>query len=485
MVNLIVSMLCLIVSSFLLVKYVTRIILPVVILSVAFIFLGIVDIREINREYSDFLQLKENNIAEANDIKPIFSFSKTGKNVVVIMLDRAESYYLDYILKDRPELLTHFDGFIHYSNTIAFHGATLMSSPALYGGYEYTIQSMNERSMEPLKEKHNEALLLMPRIFTEEGGFTSIQTDSSWGNYQNPNDMSFVQEYSKLNAEKLFVKYADFTKKQLDIPELEESLSNAIIRNLVWVSLFREVPTIMRPVIYYRGTYFNCENVVFSESFFDWFSGLYCLPYLTDFNSAENSFMMITNEITHQEVENASISLTNNDKLALPDSMHYKENIIALETIGQWLELLQSNQVYDNTRIIIVSDHGIGRGVGESEFSSPILNGGLSKDALRGFLLYKDFNAHGVIQNDKNFMTIADVPTLALEGIVENPINPFTGNPVNSELKKKGVYVTVDPSLWSPEQSKSEYIFTVPDDSWYHVKDNIFVDSNWTQEVPR
>ena len=167
------------------------------------------------------------------------------------------------------------------------------------------------------------------------------------------------------------------------------------------------------------------------------------------------------------------------------DKLHYKENVITLEVLGQWLELLKSNNVYDNTRIIIVSDHGIGRGVGEELYSEPILESGLSKDAFRGFLLYKDFNTTGSIQTDMTFMTTADVPTLALTGVIADPINPFTGNPVNSDNKKEGVYVTADPSFWLPEHSKSEYIFTVPDDSWYHVKDNIFIDSNWTQEVPR
>ena len=83
-----------------------------------------------------------------------------------------------------------------------------------------------------------------------------------------------------------------------------------------------------------------------------------------------------------------------------------------------------------------------------------------------------------------SFMTNADVPTLALEGIVENPINPFTGNPVNSEPKADGVYITTD-DIFMPYHGKSDYIFPVKDEFWYHVKDNIFIDSNWIQEVPR
>lgn len=83
-----------------------------------------------------------------------------------------------------------------------------------------------------------------------------------------------------------------------------------------------------------------------------------------------------------------------------------------------------------------------------------------------------------------SFMTVADVPTLALEGVVENPTNPFTGNPINSDAKADGVYITTD-DIFMPHHGKSDYVFTVRDDLWYHVKDNIFIDRNWTQEVPQ
>ena len=485
-VNLVVSLIILVTTAIILLRWSKKMItMLAIVFGIAFVTLGCINVGEIHRGYSDFQEMKQKSVADANDINPLFSFSKTGQNIVVIMLDRAESYYLDFILKDRPELDSTFDGFVHYKNTLAFHAATLMASPGLYGGYEYVPAEMNHRSKELLKDKHNEALLMLPRILTEQGDFISIQTDTSWGNYQNPADLSIVDGYDRVKADNIYIKYADFTKKMIGVSVLEESLSKAIVRNLVWVSLFREVPVILRPLVYYRGTYFNLDNVVYSDAFFDWFSALYCLPYLTSFDATGNSFIMITNEVTHQEIGNDDIVLTDVATLSFSDKLHYKENVITLEVLGQWLELLKSNNVYDNTRIIIVSDHGIGRGVGEELYSEPILESGLSKDAFRGFLLYKDFNTTGSIQTDMTFMTTADVPTLALTGVIADPINPFTGNPVNSDNKKDGVYVTADPSFWLPEHSKSEYIFTVPDDSWYHVKDNIFIDSNWTQEVPQ
>jgi hypothetical protein len=36
----------------------------------------------------------------------------------------------------------------------------------------------------------------------------------------------------------------------------------------------------------------------------------------------------------------------------------------------------------------------------------------------------KDFDAHGVLQTDQRLMTNADVPLMALSGVVDNPVNP-------------------------------------------------------------
>ena len=80
-------------------------------------------------------------------------------------------------------------------------------------------------------------------------------------------------------------------------------------------------------------------------------------------------------------------------------------------------------------------------------------------------------------------MTNADVPTLALAGIVEHPVNPFTGTPVDSSDKKRGALVCTD-HIFMPHQNDSRYVFTANPDSWWRVKDNIFKPENWTREAP-
>ena len=52
-------------------------------------------------------------------------------------------------------------------------------------------------------------------------------------------------------------------------------------------------------------------------------------------------------------------------------------------------------------------------------------------------LMVKDFDATG-FQVDDTFMTNADTPTLASAGLIDNPVNPFTGNPIDSSRRAQG-----------------------------------------------
>ena len=49
-------------------------------------------------------------------------------------------------------------------------------------------------------------------------------------------------------------------------------------------------------------------------------------------------------------------------------------------------------------------------------------------------LMVKDFNAKG-FKTDKTFMTNADTPVLATEGLMDHPVNPFSGKPISSDGK--------------------------------------------------
>jgi hypothetical protein len=83
-------------------------------------------------------------------------------------------------------------------------------------------------------------------------------------------------------------------------------------------------------------------------------------------------------------------------------------------------------------------------------------------------------------------MTNADVPTIAMEGIVDNPVNPATGNPINSDAKFGNLYVgyaiNPDERLWNPDYNQGNTFFYDDDYKWFQlIDDDIFVQENWVE----
>lgn len=455
------------------------------------VVLTVLNIAKINREYDEFAKItermKEGGDADGGNAKSYVHLSKTEKNVIVFMLDRAESSYVEAIMNDQPDVRRAFSGFKFYKNTLAFNGHTLMGVPPVFGGYEYTPAETNKRSDVPLKTKHNEASLLMARVFTEQADFSALLSDTSWGNYSYTADMSFADEYKKIEGISFSGRFTSDFKKEFG-DELKSvkgtvSLQENIQRNLLWVSYFREVPAIVRPAVYYKGSWWALDDIDDIDSFFDMFSVLYYLNKMTDLDSQNGNFVMMTNDATHGGADVKFLNLVSAEDMSYKDSTAYDINTYVLWALGRWFDFLRENDVYDNTRIIIVSDHGIGYGALASANYNEAQISGYTKDHLNPVLFFKDFNSNDDFETDMTFMTTADVPTLALSGVIEKPTNPFTGNAIDSSAKQNGMFITID-DIFMPHHSKSENVFTIADDTWYHVRDNIFVDENWTQKVP-
>ena len=441
---------------------------------------SIVNVTKINGEYVAYQKMISQNDDENTGFSAKYHLSKTKQNILIFMLDRFESAFVPQIFSDFPSLKTELDGFVFYKNAVSPNGHTLMASPSIYGGYEYLPREMNNRTDKTLREKHNEALLVLPELLTKQAGFQAVLSDLSWGNYSYVSDMSFAKGRENISAISLMGRYSGDFKKECQKPGFEKSsLSHVMKRNLFWVSLFRESPVALRPVVYYKGTWWENGVVESSNSFTDWFSSLYYLTKITKVDSEKPTLSIITNEATHSN-ENISMYNLQMDGAFSTNDSAYIIDCVTLNEIAKFAAFLEANDCYDNTKIILVSDHGIGRNdQAKKLYKTPNLNG-YTKDHLNPLLMVKDFGARGEVSTDMTFMVTADVPSIALEGVMDNPENPFTNKPISSDAKKDGVIVTTA-DLFMPYHSKSNYEFTVPNDSWYIVKDDIFVDENWSQ----
>lgn len=378
---------------------------------------------------------------------------------MLFMLDRAESAYFSRILEEHARIADALDGFVYYPNTVSYGGHTIFGAPPVYGGYEYTPLEMNKRSDTPLVEKNNEALLMLPRLFNETAGYDATVTDLSWANYSWIPDMSITEPYPAIRP--LYLERTYSAAWMAEHPDITEPfiLSRTLRRNLIYLSVFRCIPPLFREPFYDEGRWWDSgskgDDV---NEFISYYSALYYLPQLTAADAADNQYFTIVNETTHQSCPNviAKYIGEKNEDMAT--------NVLSLLSIAKWLDALKEMGCYDNTRIIIVADHGSGHAD-----SAPISSTNYTADNLRPLLVFKDFDAHGKVQTDDTFMTNADTPSLLLRGIIDNPANPFTGKPINSKMKEEGVIVTVNKN-WTPgKQGRTK--FSIQDDQWYKVID--------------
>ena len=456
------------------------------VICLALFVISIFNSTKISSGYNQAKALKNDNSQAIQTLEPVFNISKTEPNVFIIMLDRAISSFLPYILEEKPELANKLDGFTYYPNTLSFSDHTLIGAPPLFGGYDYTPVEINKRKDESLVEKHNEALLSMPVLFSEHG-FEATMSDSSWANYSWIPDMRIFEPYPEIKTAATIRAYTDLWLKEHPDSSEQGARSSLMKRNFIWYSLLKMMPTMFRDTIYNDGFYWNTNKGLEDlQDVVNNYAALDYLPELTDFTAQKPTYTFMVNEMTHEPaylqapdyIPLAKVTDIGNGPFA--EDVHYHANISALLRVAEWLEYIKENDAYDNTRIMIVADHGAGI---DSKLFPENFDLPFRPEAFNPLLLVKDFNSHGSIKTDTTFMTNADVPSIATEGLIKNPKNPFTENFITTEPKKDGVFVT-DSHLWSPD-GQYKNTFKIYDNEWYFVHNDIFNPDNWSQEVPQ
>ncbi len=436
---------------------------------------------------------------------PHFELSKNGRNVVVLFMDRAMAEYMPYILNERPELTKIYDGFTFYSNTISFGGHTNMAAPALMGGYEYTPVELNKRGSESLKEKHNESLKVMPVLFLENG-FNVTVCDAPYANYEWIPDMSIYDEWPGIDT---YITEGYFG----DVQDKEEVIDRNL-RNFYCFALMKTLPVEIQPLFYDGGHYLaagsagtgiyqTVENMSvstgISEAFMDSYEVLENLSNMTVITEgSDDNFLFLYNDTPHEAmllqepeyVPALSVDNTEYDKEHAgrftvggktirinyaEQMMHYQSNMAVLLKVGEWLDFLRESGVYDNTRIIIVSDHGY------YLYQTPQLQfsaGGKSVDGANYYplLMVKEFGREGFMTSNE-LMTNADVPTLAFKDVIKDPVNPFTGKTIDSSEKTAHDQYILLSKDWGVDSNNGNVFHA---GTWAAVKNDIWNRNNWS-----
>lgn len=448
-------------------------------LCIAELSMGLYKTTSTKKEFARVAKVHEakTTVDDSLEIQPIYNLSKTEKNVMVIFLDRAISSFFPYIVRQFPEMEEQFSGFTYYPNTLSFGRQTVFGFPSIIGGYEYTPVELNRRSDELLKDKHNEALLVLPKIFAD-AGYDVTYTDPSAPNYEWNGDFTAFEPYPEIKVSDHRGDFSDLYKKELGI-DYDTNIDEICRSQMPYFCIMEG----MYPIL--RKTFNNVVSTtaVSVQEFIDDFSSLYYLKDVTALSSEHKTFTFIENETPHRPIPlnapeyDAPAQLSQNstgfyqavNNLDLQD---YHVNAATIKQLAKYFDYLKENGVYDNTRIVIVADHGHYNHYSTfNNFKDSSLPAGFNP-----LLMVKDFDASGNLSTDYTLMTNADTLFFAKEGLGLSDTNPFTGKKFTQEKDSVTVWMPYNEE-WNITNIKHKNQFTLK--QGYTIRENLFDPDDW------
>ena len=471
--------------------------------------------------YSGFLvtTAKENNdssIAAGKNLLPPYNdqmwrLSKTEKNVVVFFFDMFTGGHIKDIVEEEPWMADGLDGFVWYPDTVTLGQCTVQSTPSLYGGPAFEPSELDkDRDGEDLLTKMNRGYYLLPNKFEEEG-YEVVLAGLPYSNEEQ------CKKHSKMkNALVLPMPsrvwgndYVDYwhlrmkeEKAKIRSEKVKEAMSNVDPKE-VWrkyftvLSCFRLLPHTFRTSLYQDGAWHgNLKAMSVKQA--EWvIPHLAPLQFMADFVTADAkkpTFKFYQSLLSH-----VSWHLKPNSLIPVEDPYpetkpgegnmgcgftlvngripeHFFTEQHMMRFVIAYCEKLKQLGCYDNTRIVIISDHGEGDSAMLNATFTGDKNKGGSPGRPHGLMLVKDFNSKGRLKTDWSLVASMDAPSFIIADLFEVPGIPTRSQIKNTIANTKRVRRHYNVRYWQPEkQNPTSYIYG----SIYEITGTMFKKNNW------
>ena len=419
---------------------------------------------------------------------PSYTLSKNGRNVIVIMLDRALGGYVPYIMEEFPEIKKAFDGFTYYPNTYSYGACTLTGGPALYGGYDFNPFVLEE-DMEHLQEKLDASIRFLPYNFSKAGFDCNVFDPPDYADLSGTGLQGFFEGIENTHA----YDTGGVFKSPKQALEDYEYLHKWSEHNYIRHSIYLLVPNVLRSILYDNGNYLSQDRVRQDQTLSDEVRSMELVSGMAEISEGnEDNLFVYTNLAAHSyaelqlpgftfedDVDNSGLidewnsSLTADGAMPIDDMTDkdrfksYCANVAALREVGKWMDRLREQGVYDNTRIILTADHGFY----VFAFPQMIYEGGTSFEQFNPLFMVKDFGAD-TFETSERLMSNADTCAIAMEGIIDEPVNPLNGQRAQITPPETGGIIQVSDDREYGELKKRLYEF----------HDDVRDPENWTVE---
>ena len=348
--------------------------------------------------------VQKTEVAElpANNDK-INGYSKQGKNVVLFVSDMFSGGYMERVLEDCPEYKEKLNGFTWYRNCLAPSPKTAYSMASIFAGDEYLPLAMNTMPGTG-REKIEKAAQSMFSQFESQGfDISMVNADSSYltSKITERYNSADPDPYGKI-----------WEQKYWKVSEKEKGFNQGYL--FIMLSLFQNVPYFLKPIIYN-----DSQWLIFSQASLFWSVKEHVVPHygfirlLTEVSNADvtgNTFKYFHSSLSHSPfgldkdgnlVKPGIFPDPEHNNYTLGDSAYYSAKEFLHLFIG-WCDWLKEKGIYDNTYIILLSDHG-----NDYTDNNPLVEGKL-QNRLNALLMVKGYDDQSDLQIDNRFMMVND-----------------------------------------------------------------------------
>jgi hypothetical protein len=396
-------------------------------------------------------------------------FSRTQPNVLIVFLDRFMGSFVESILAEEPGLADRMSGFTWFPRTVAAGENSIAGVHPMLGGYDYTPVAMNARHQR-LVDLSTEAFSILPYNFSRKGYRVNVINPGGLG-FTMAGDCSFLA-MPGVTCTHISPSFVKKRAEQMGFP-LRKISESSYADLLVLLASMRAAPYLLKEVVHQRGPWRPFLDHSAGTTFRVW-AELKAFPDLSFTDAGESNLNIVSNILPHEpyfldedcqprqeRFEVSFETVRQRGHASLFSLQHAIAARCALLMVADYLDFLKAAEVYANTKIVIVSDHGI-VGAVEDRSSRAVAGGTVENPYVRtrSVLLVKELDASGPIKVSEEFLPNAEVPRIVCEQI-GGCVNPYLGSrPIEAQGRDDPFFVSLVPWQFSLQHPNAFVIQT-------------------------
>jgi hypothetical protein len=319
-----------------------------------------------------------------------------NKNVLHVLLDELQSDLFLLAIESDSELKAAFDGFTFFSDTLAVYPSTEMSISVLMTGEVY-------RNNEPKRA-------FIKNLRSSKTGIQQLKTQGYELDAHTSCYLGVVERCSKLDASLL-----------------DEDVSDIEALQLLDIYIFKSVPDYLKSAVYNHEQWLllGISNHTSYLKFPSGIAHLLFKQYVENITVSKNDsprYKFFHSLVTHSPARlDADCNILFQRKPSLTGVEFIK---CGLGHFADLLSKLKELGIYDQTMIILSSDHGSGLINNSADFDGFLAQGidMVMLSQASATLAIKPFNARGTIETTQAPVSLRDIPAtiLAANGLAQN-----------------------------------------------------------------